>query len=111
MAKTKTDQNNGQQSIEQLQERYATLNAKKIAAETELKGAEKRLKELQKEARDKYGTDDVAKLREMLENLKRENEEKRANYQASLDRIENDLAAVEEKFTAAQSPDVDVADK
>lgn len=101
MAANKPSEKNGQQSIEELRQRYAKLDKKKTEAETELRGAENRLKELQKEAREKYGSDDVAELRQMLDNLKQENETKRANYQTDLDRIESDLSAVEEKFAAS----------
>jgi chromosome segregation ATPase len=104
MGQNKSAATNGQQSIEELQDRYVKLNHKKIAAETELKGAEKRLKELQKEAHEKYGTDDVAALRKMLDDLKAENESKRAGYQAELDRIESELSAVEAKFSDSQAP-------
>jgi chromosome segregation ATPase len=100
---------NGQQSIEVLQQRYAGLSKKKIEAETELRGAQRRLEELQGQAREKYGTDDVAKLQELLDKMKAENEDKRAAYQADLDRIENQLAEVEKNFAAAQSPAIDQA--
>jgi hypothetical protein len=80
------------------------LNNKKIEAETELRGAEKRLKQLQDEAREKYGTDDIGKLRQMLDDLKNENEAKRAGYQQQLDCIEHNLAEVEQKFSTSQSP-------
>ena len=96
--------NGSQQSIEILQKRYTALNTKKIQAETELSGAEKRLKQLQEEARQKYGTADVVELQKKLEQMQADNETKRAAYQADLDRIEGDLAAVEQKFAAAQSP-------
>jgi hypothetical protein len=102
MASPQSPENGQQQSIEVLQKRYSALNTKKIEAETELRGAEKRLKQLQDEARQKYGTDDVAELQKMLERLQAENEAKRAAYQADLDRIEGELAAVELKFAAAQ---------
>jgi hypothetical protein len=101
MAVNKLSEKSGQQSIEELRQRYAKLDKKKIEAETELRGAENRLKELQKEAREKYGTDDVAALRQKLDDLKQENETKRANYQTDLDRIESDLSAVEEKFATS----------
>ena len=65
---------NGQQSIEQLQQRYAKLNEQKIQAETNLEHAKKQLDQLQKEAREKYGTDDLAELRKKLDEMKAENE-------------------------------------
>jgi len=104
MASSKSAENRPQQSIELLQQRYAQLKDKKVEAETELRGAQKRLLELQAQAREKYGTDDVVQLQELLQKLTAENEAKRAAYQADLDRIEGDLAAVERKFADSQSP-------
>jgi chromosome segregation ATPase len=90
----------GEQTIEQLQERYQSLNKKKIQADTNLEHAHKQLAALQKEAREKYGTDDVAELRKKLDQMTAENEAKRRQYQADLDRIEGELQAVDEKFAS-----------
>src|SRR6187402_1642112 len=88
----------GEQTIEQLQERYQSLNKKKIQAETNLDHAQKQLTVLQNEAREKYGTDDVSELRKKLAQMTAENEAKRRQYQVDLDRIETELKAVDEKF-------------
>jgi chromosome segregation ATPase len=93
----------GRQTIEQLQQRYQSLNTKKIQSETNLENARKELDRLRKEALEKYGTDDVEQLRKKLEQMKAENEEKRRNYQADLDRIESELAEIETKYEAASS--------
>ena len=90
----------GEQTIEQLQARYQSLDKKKIQAETNLENAQKQLTALQKEARDKYETDDVAELQKKLATMKAENESKRRQYQDDLDRIERELKAVDEKFAA-----------
>jgi chromosome segregation ATPase len=92
-----------EQTIEVLQERYLKLNQKKIEAETELRGAKQRLEELQKEAREKYGTDDLAELQKKLEAMQAENERKRAEYQTELDRIEGNLQEVERSFTDTEA--------
>src|SRR4051794_21070631 len=92
------------QTIEQLQSRYQNLNTQKIEAETNLKHARAQLESLKKEAREKYGTDDVDALREKLATMTKENEDKRSKYQDDLDRIETDLAAVEEKFAESEKP-------
>ncbi len=97
--KANGDQNG--QSIEQLTERHLALNTRKIQAETQLETATEQLDKLKAEAREKYGTDDVEELSELLESMKAENEQKRLEYQRSLDRIESDLAEVEQKFAAA----------
>ncbi len=51
---SETEQTTDKQSIEQLTERYNSLNTKKIQAETNLKNAEKQLADLKKEARKQY---------------------------------------------------------
>lgn len=93
----------GQQCIEQLQQRFNELNTKKITAEANLTNAKKELEKLRKEALAKYQTDDVEKLRAQLAQIKNDNEEKRANYQQQLDNIERELASVEEKFAPVQA--------
>lgn len=91
----------GRQSIEELQRRFQSLNTRKIQAETHLENARKELERLQREAREKFGTDQVDELRLKLEQMKADNEEKRRNYQADLDRIENDLTDIEAKYEGA----------
>jgi chromosome segregation ATPase len=93
----------GEQTIEQLQRRYQELNRRKIQAETQRDGAATRLEELKTQAREKYGTDDVAKLREKLAGIIDENNRKRAKYQEDLDKIEKGLAEVEAKFSEGAS--------
>jgi hypothetical protein len=100
MAKSKSEPGREpvKETIEALQQRYQVLHTKKIQAETELKNARERLDDLKREARDKFGTDDVAELQEKLATMRAENEKKRAKYQDDLDRIEQELAEVEERF-------------
>lgn len=87
-----------QQSIEELQQRYQALHTRKIQTETQRDAALERLDELKTESKQKYGTDDVETLKLQLQQMNEENERKRKEYQASLDLIEQELAAVEEKF-------------
>lgn len=94
----------GEQSIEQLQDRYNALSKRKSEAEIHLKYAREELTKLKEHALAEYGTDDVEQLREQLQKMKSENEQKRQNYQAELNRIEGNLAAVEQKFAAAENP-------
>jgi len=93
----------GRQSIEELQRRYQTLNTRKIQSETHLENARKELERLQRDAREKYGTDDVDELRKKLDQMKSDNEEKRRSYQADLDRIETELSEIETKYQGAGS--------
>src|SRR5262245_1560510 len=90
------------QSIEELQKRYQKLNTRKIQAETNLENARMQLERLRKEAREKYGTDDVDELRNKLNQMTAENEEKRSKYQVELDGIERELEAVEQKFATPE---------
>jgi chromosome segregation ATPase len=94
----------GRQPIEVLQQRFQSLNTRKIQAETNLDNARKELERLQRESRDKYGTDDVDELRKKLEQMKSDNEEKRRNYQADLDRIESELSEIESRYERAGTP-------
>ena len=93
----------GQQTIEELQRRYQLLRDKKVEAETHFRNSQKQLDELKQQAREKYGTDDVAELEQMLGRMRVENEERRSQYQAELDRIEGDLANVEQRFALTES--------
>jgi len=103
MATSKKASGDGQQSIEQLNKRYRELNDKKVEADTKLKMTRDQLDELKRKARQEYGTDDLDELRTKLEEMKAENERKRAAYQANLDRIETELEQVEQKFAAAEA--------
>jgi hypothetical protein len=104
-AQNNADETPDKQSIEQLQERYQALQTRKIQAETQRDSAQERLEELKKEAVQKYGTSDVAKLKSKLEEMKAENEKKRAKYQDDLDKIDQALGKVEEKFAPQAAPD------
>ena len=64
-----------------------------------LQTAQKQLENLQKEARDKYGTDDLQELKTKLQEMEAENERKRAEYQQSLDSIEQELDEVDQKYS------------
>ncbi len=65
----------GQQTIEDLQKRYQHLRDKKVEAETHYRNAQTQLDELKRQAREKYGTDDVSKLEQMLAKMRLENEQ------------------------------------
>jgi len=87
------------QTIEQLQTRYEGLNKQKIKAETQREHALAQLEELKTQAKELYGSDDVGKLKLMLDEMKSKNEAMRSEYQATLDAIDQDLEAIQEKFS------------
>jgi predicted nucleic acid-binding Zn-ribbon protein len=90
-------------TIEQLKSEYEKLNKKKIEAETELKGAEKQLKDLQKDAEKEFGTSDVDELTKKLKEMEAKNEKQRSEYQELLDKIAGELAEVEKATSEAAS--------
>ena len=98
-AKKRTSQ---PQDIEQLKARHKELSDQRVAAQTELKNAEKVLKELKAKAKKEYGTDDADELAAKLEAMKEENEKRRAAYEKSLDQIEAELSRVEEQYEEAE---------
>jgi hypothetical protein len=87
-----------QETIETLRHRHAKLNERKITAAADLKNAEEQLSRLKQEAREQFGTDDLAQLQRQLESLNAENERQRAEYQLHLEHIETQLAEAEKNF-------------
>ncbi|MEM9587128.1 MAG: hypothetical protein AAGA03_07595 [Planctomycetota bacterium] len=85
------------QSIESLKDEYAKLNERRIQTQTQLESAETRLRELQQEADEQFGTHDVEQLAMQLAEMERENEKRRREYQGLLESIQNDLAEIERK--------------
>jgi len=83
------------QDMEKLRERYEALKTKKITAEANLKTSGQTLETLKRQAREKYGTDDLALLRAKLDEMTQENERKRGEYQEHLTAIETELSKVE----------------
>jgi len=102
-SKTSAAPKTAPQTIEQLQKRYHDLNEQKIQAATRLEGATSQLEALRKEAREKYGTDDLAALQEKLVAMRAENEAKRQKYQADLDAIQSALKEVENQFAGSDA--------
>jgi chromosome segregation ATPase len=84
--------------IEQLRKKHKDLEGKKIAAQTNLKNAEDQLSRLKQEAREKWDTDDLEELKQKLENMKTDNENKRASYQQHVEQIETRLSDVEREY-------------
>jgi len=86
--------NSETQTIEQLKERFERLSKAKQNAETELRVADERLRAAKQAAMTAYQTDDLEKLKQMLEEWTAENDRSRLEYQRSLDGIEAELAKI-----------------
>ena len=82
--------------IESLKKRHRALENERIAAQTNLKTATHQLEQLKQESREQYGTDDLKQLREKLEEMKRDNERKRVEYDRHLAEIEKNLGQIEQ---------------
>jgi len=98
---------NHEQDIEELRRRYDDLRTKKITAEANLATSGQTLDDLKKQAREMYGTDDLALLRVKLEKMTQQNESKRAEYHQHLMEIENKLAEVEAQHAKATSKEAE----
>ena len=86
--------NNEDKTIEELCEDYKVLNDSKVRAEQDLKNAEKTLNELKTEAQKEFGTDDIKKLEDKLNEIETKNEQKRKEYQEVIEEIEARLKEV-----------------
>ena len=91
------------QDIETLRKRHTELDRKRAAAEANLKTATDNLETLKREARELYGTDDLDALRTKLEEMKKENERKRAEYQKHLDEIETGLNELDKQYAQSKT--------
>ena len=94
------------QTMDQLKKRFEELSLMKVKYETQRDSAASELADLKQQALELYGSDDVKELEKMLSEMKTENEKKRSEYQASLDKIDANLRTVQESFDAAQETEV-----
>jgi len=95
------------ETIEALRERHKRLDEQRVRAEESLRNLREQLDGLKADARERYGTDDVERLRTMLAEMRAENERRRAAYQQHLSEVEARLAEVDAQHRAA----VDAAGK
>ena len=100
MNRSHSKKTNEQQAIEQLQSRFDDLSHQRTRIGTQREAAQKNLQELQARAIKEFGTDVLAELEKKLHAMKLDNEKKRAEYQACLEKIEHDLNEVEAKYAA-----------
>ncbi|SMC21877.1 hypothetical protein SAMN02746041_01301 [Desulfacinum hydrothermale DSM 13146] len=84
-----------QERLEGLRKEYEKLHKKKIETDTTLQNLEQQLRELERQAKDEYGTSDLNELRALLERWRAENEEKVAEYQEHIRSIQGALERIE----------------
>lgn len=90
------------QTIDELQARYQRLADEKIKVETQREHAQQRLQEIKAEALEQFGSDDLKTLKARLADMKKNNDQKRVDYQKHLDQIEQKLLEINEQFVAAE---------
>ncbi len=89
--------------MEALRQKHRELDARRIKAKANLETAENRLAELKREALENWQTDDLELLKQRLEQMKQENEAKRAAYQQHIEQVEARLREVETEFAKVQA--------
>ncbi len=80
--------------IERNRARHEALRTERVRVERDIETNEQRLAEALATARERFGTDDVERLREMVRENYRANSAGTDAYVQSLDRIERELAAL-----------------
>lgn len=107
MSKATSDKTDEQKAIEKLQSRFDDLSHERTRIEARKEAAQKQLDELRERAKKQFGTDDVAELERQLVEMKKQNQDKRSRYEASLDGIENKLKEIENQFETSDSDKVE----
>ena len=103
MSKSKTKQTSEQQAFDKLRVRYDALSHERTRIDAQREAAQKQLDEMRESARTQFGTDDLEELEKKLADMRKQNEEKRAKYEASLDEIETKLKEVEGQFDSDET--------
>jgi hypothetical protein len=81
--------------IDLLKKRFEMLNETRIKVQTERDNALRQLKQLKESAVEQFGTDDPDQLRAQLAELLQQNENRKAEYEQSLDAIESNLREID----------------
>ncbi len=84
-----------QDKLEALKKEYSALHTQKITTEANIKNLEEQLTRLRAAAEKEFGTSDLAELQQILEDRRRENEARVAQYELHLQEIKTNLAAIE----------------
>jgi|GEM_PF-424007 len=84
-----------QERLEALRSEYEKLSEKRIQTQTMVQNLEEQLQGLREKAEAEYGTSDLEKLEELLEQRRQENERRVTEYQQHIEGIKDQLKAVE----------------
>lgn len=84
-----------QAKLETLKKEYNELHTQKIKTEQNIANLEDKLQELRAKAEKEFGTSDLAELQQILEDRRRENEARVADYEKHLQEIKTNLGAIE----------------
>jgi septal ring factor EnvC (AmiA/AmiB activator) len=92
-------------TLEGLSEDYAELKSQKDGLAGQIKQLEESLDELKKELKEQFGSDELEKLQQLLEEKEAENRQKSQQYGEHLDELKEQLAALEETVESDQPAD------
>lgn len=84
-----------QEKLEVLKKEYNALHTQKITTEANIKNLEENLARLRAAAEKEFGTSDLQALQQILEDRRRENEARVAQYEQHIREIKSNLAAIE----------------
>jgi hypothetical protein len=82
--------------LKNLRDRYERLREEKIRADERLNQHREGLQDLQRQARERFGTYDLAILQARLNELEQENQRKLDEYRAALNAVDEQLNRIED---------------
>lgn len=91
------------QILADLKDREAKARNGETRLRTQLESVQEELKKVSQKAKDLYGTDDVAKIREQFQNDKASDEQALRDYQTSITVLEDIVSTVNEAVEAQRS--------
>lgn len=91
-----------EQELASLRNQYEQLRDQKVRTEQQVADLSSRLDALKEQAQVEYGTSDPAELQALLQEKRRENEKVVAEYSQHVQKIQADLAAVENRVDGDQ---------
>jgi|TARA_B100000809_G_scaffold241564_1_gene264848 uncharacterized coiled-coil DUF342 family protein len=94
-------------TLERLSEEYAELKSKKDGLAGRIKQLEESLDELKKGLKDEFGSDNLQKLQQLLDEKQTENDLKSQQYKEHLDALKEKLAGLEDSLQGDDPEDDD----
>lgn len=84
--------------LDELKKRHQKLKERKISIDVEISSSAKMLDQARQEAKELFGTDNLAELRQKLTEFNARNEALEQEFVKTLDAVEQELAAAEKEL-------------